>query len=609
MSVDVMAEAIRQIVERLSDGILLVDRQGCCLYLNREAERILGRKASDLVAKRLRETAPEVVGRVCEDALGRVLAGEEVMLIRSFFAQDRWYEVLGRPLDSNQNFLLHFRDITERLQAEAARHHTEEQFRLLVTGVRDYAIFWLDPKGQIASWNVGAQRLYGYSADEILGKHVSILFPPEDAQRGVPTHLIEAAAKRGSLAVEGWRVRKDGSKFLVSATDSTIYNELGEPSGFAIVAHDITERRRLEEQLRDSDERHRLAVEAGDVGTWEEALGEGRLMVDRQFLVLCGLPLDRQPNFADFLSVVSPHDREYFLERRRQVLAAEDGYEFEFEYRVDGRTGTTRWVETHGRVLGSENDPKNKRRVFGVIRDMTRRHQIDEFRRLAAGVIAHDLRSPLSAIKLSSQILIEGGSLPATAARKIQAIVGKVDRMAHMVEQLLLYTQAEFGGGFPLDRARTDLEEVCRSVLSEVQAAHPNCEIHFEAEGDCCGVWDRGKLTEVACNLVENAVKYGQPGQPIHLVARDEGDQVTLQIHNLGPPIPTELLQVIFEPFRRGEKQGRSLEGSFGLGLYIAREIVVAHGGKIDVRSLEATGTTFTVKLPRGVAAHPAPAL
>jgi signal transduction histidine kinase len=190
----------------------------------------------------------------------------------------------------------------------------------------------------------------------------------------------------------------------------------------------------------------------------------------------------------------------------------------------------------------------------------------------------------------------------------VQTIIRKVDSMVNMVERLLLYTQAQFGGGVSLDKEFADLEHVCQDAISDVQASCPDAEIHFTTEGNCCGVWDRIRLTEVASNLVGNAVKHGQPGQPIYVLARDEGDQVSLRVHNLGRPIPTGLLPVIFEPFRRTERQHSSSEDSFGLGLYIVKEIVAAHGGIVDVSSSAKAGTTFTVRLPRGAAAHPSPA-
>jgi signal transduction histidine kinase len=340
------------------------------------------------------------------------------------------------------------------------------------------------------------------------------------------------------------------------------------------------------------------------VGTWEDLLEEGRFIADDQFLALSGLPPDRPVSFEDILSKIHPEDRDQVQEVRKRLLDGEGGYDFQFEYRVARRTnGSTRWVECHGRVLESKNAPE-KRRVIGVLHDTTRLHRFDEFRKLAAGIVAHDLRSPLSTIKLTGQMLIEEG-LPPRALQMVQTIVRRVDSMVKMVEQLLLYTQAQFGGGVSLDREYTDLEDLCRDAISDVQASWPVAEIHFEARGDCRGVWDRIRLTEVASNLVGNAVKHGQPGQPIYVLARDEGDQVSLQVRNLGPPIPTGLLPVLFEPFRRTERQHRSGEDSFGLGLYIVKEIVAAHGGRVEVSSSEKAGTTFTVRLPRGAAAHP----
>jgi PAS domain S-box-containing protein len=600
---NVTAEDLRRVVERLRDGLILFDRGGTLLYLNAEAARILGRPASELVGKPLRETMPEVVYMVCESSRARLLAGEEVLLIRSFFAVDRWFEVLGRP--AGDSFLVHFHDITERLQAEAAGRQSEERFQILVNGVQDYAIIMLDPKGQIASWNAGAERISGYSAEEILGKPLLVLFPPELVERGEPRRRLEEAVRRGSFTAETQFFRKNGSPYLARSTYTSLFDDLGVPSGFAVVTHDVTKQRKMEESLRTNEEHQRLAVEAGAVGTWEEIVGEELLVANRQFLEICRLPLDRQPRYDEFLAIVHPDDRDYFEQKRRQVLAAAAGFEFEFEYRVTGGTDRrARWVESRGRVLETL---KGSRRIIGVLRDRTRRHEADEFRKLAAGMVAHDLRSPLSAVRLASQILIEHDGLSESAAARVRTIVRKVDRMVEMVERLLRYTQVQFGGGILLDKAFTDLEEVCRSAISDVKNASPQSKIHFMGEGDCHGVWDRIGLIEVATNLVGNAVQHGQRGEPIYVFATDEGDHVVLQVRNLGPPIPKDVIPVIFEPFRRVHDQHRPASEGIGLGLYIVREIVATHGGTVEVSSSAAAGTMFTVRLPRGTAAHPSP--
>jgi PAS domain S-box-containing protein len=595
------------VIERLTDGLMLFEREGCLLYLNAEAAHILGRPASELVGKPLRETMPEVVSKMRKGSRDRLRAGEEVLLVQSFFGQGRWFEILGRPLGGR--FLIHFHDITERLQAEAARHQTEERFQILLNGVSDYAIFLLDPKGDIASWNAAAERISGYPAEEVLGKPLSFLFPPDLLERGEPRRRLEKTVTHGSYKAEARFFRRDGVPVVLESTHTSLYDELGAPSGFAIVTHDVTEQRKMGASLRSNEERLRLATEAGAVGTWEEILDDDRLIADNQFLALSGLPPDQQASFEDVLSKVHPDDRDHVQNERKRVLEVEGGGEFQFEYRVARRTnGNTRWVECHGKMFESRNEPE-KKRVIGVLHDTTKLHRFDEFRKLAAGIIAHDMRSPLSTIKLTSQMLIEREGLPQKALQKVQTIVRKVDTMAKMVERLLLYTQAQFGGGVSLDKEFVDLERVCQDALGDAQSSRPDAVIQIKTEGNCWGVWDRIRLTEVASNLVGNAVKYGQPGQPIHVLARDEGDQVSLHVHNLGPPIPTEWLPVIFDPFRRRtDGQRSSSEGGFGLGLYIVKEIVAAHGGIVEVISSAAAGTTFTVRLPRGATAHPSPA-
>jgi PAS domain S-box-containing protein len=604
MSRDVTADQLRLVIERLGDGIILFDREGTCLYLNPEAVRIIGKPPAEVVGKHILDAVPDAVGRVCERARERLIAGEEVLAVRAYFAQGRWFEILGRPLGGD--FLVHFHDITERLQAESARRMSEERFQALVNGVKDYCLVMLDPKGRIASWNAGAERMTGYREDDVVGKIYETLYSPEDVASGEPRRRLEMAVRQGSFTAERWFFRKDGSRFLAQSTYAPVHDALGAPTGFAIVAQDITEQRRLEESLRAKEQRLRLAVQAGAVGTWEEIVGTEELIVDRQFLELCGLPPDRQPSIAAFQAILHPDDRDYFRRQREIVLEADAGYQFEFEYRVAWRSGAEpRWVECHGEVVISADQPGTKR-IIGVLRDSTRRHRADEFRKLTAAIMAHDLRLPLSVIQLTGQTLIERESLPARAIEKVRLVLNKVDGMAHMVERLLLYTQAQFGGGILLDKGFTDLEQLCREVLHDVQASHPDADLRFETDGDCRGVWDRSRLIEVAANLVGNAVKYAQSGRPIYVRVRDEGDRVSLRVHNVGPPIPAELMPVIFEPFRRWEKQRGPKTDGFGLGLFIVREIVAAHDGTVEASSSASGGTTFTVVLPRGAAAHPA---
>jgi signal transduction histidine kinase len=195
--------------------------------------------------------------------------------------------------------------------------------------------------------------------------------------------------------------------------------------------------------------------------------------------------------------------------------------------------------------------------------------------------------------------MIKRGTLPDTDLRTAALIARNADRMAKMISQLLDFTRSRLGGGIPIHPRPVELAGLCTELIAECEAANPGRAFSFTADVDTNGHWDRDRLAQVIANLLGNAVKYGALETPITVRVVDEGDAVTLSVHNAGPPISAETLPSIFEPFRRGTRHQTDRTESLGLGLFIATEIVRAHAGQIDVRSSEAEGTTFTVRLPR----------
>src|SRR4029077_17369118 len=160
------------------------------------------------------------------------------------------------------------RDITERKRAEEELRQSEERFRLLVDGVKDYALFMLDPEGRVASWNQGAERIKGYQANEILGRHFSCFYSSEDVKAGKPERELEKAISDGRYEEEGWRIRKDGSRFWADVAITPLKDGAGKLRGFSKITRDITERRRAEEMLRESEERHRKLFDNNPHPTW-----------------------------------------------------------------------------------------------------------------------------------------------------------------------------------------------------------------------------------------------------------------------------------------------------------------------------------------------------
>lgn len=219
----------------------------------------------------------------------------------------------------------------------------------------------------------------------------------------------------------------------------------------------------------------------------------------------------------------------------------------------------------------------------------------DIYRDQFVGILSHDLRSPLSAIVAGAALLAASANEDQRQARVAGRILNSAQRMERMIADLLDLTRTRLGGAIPLEPVPTDLQQLCEEVLLEVQAAHPAAIVQFTTSGSVTGRWDPDRLAQVLSNLLGNAIQHGGGG-PITLETHDAGERVTLSVHNGGRPIPAAAQASIFEPLARG---GSDATQSIGLGLFIARAIVTAHGGEIRVRSAEGSGTTFEVDLPR----------
>ena len=222
--------------------------------------------------------------------------------------------------------------------------------------------------------------------------------------------------------------------------------------------------------------------------------------------------------------------------------------------------------------------------------------QTDLFRDQFIGILSHDLRAPLGAVTFGAALLAVPEDNPQRRGRVVTGILTSAQRMERMIGDLLDLARARLGGKLPLQRRRVDLQELCEAVALESGTASPDTELRVITSGDLVGNWDADRLVQVVSNLVGNAIQHGQ-GTPVTLTAADEGDTVTVAVHNGGTPIPPATMAAIFEPLARVGKPGGVR--SVGLGLFIARAIVSAHGGEIGVESSSDLGTTFTARLPK----------
>jgi PAS domain S-box-containing protein len=222
-----------------------------------------------------------------------------------------------------------------------------------------------------------------------------------------------------------------------------------------------------------------------------------------------------------------------------------------------------------------------------------------DFEEKLIGIVSHDLRNPLNTITLGVGALQQASGLDERCAKIVQRITSSARNATRLVNDLLDFTQARLGSGIPVRREFADLQQIAQRVLDEVQPSHPGRELRLVVSGDAQGYWDPERIAQALLNLVTNALKYGALSGTVSLQLTGETERVQIAVHNTGNAIEPSLLEVIFEPLRRGEGHHDMYSRSVGLGLYIVKHIVDAHGGDIQVESDASSGTTFTIRLPR----------
>jgi hypothetical protein len=219
------------------------------------------------------------------------------------------------------------------------------------------------------------------------------------------------------------------------------------------------------------------------------------------------------------------------------------------------------------------------------------------------GILGHDLRNPLGAVTMGASFLARSED---ETTRSIAAQIQRsAERMNRMISDLLDLTRSRLGAGIPVVRVEADLGPVCRQVVSELRAGRPGRDIHFDSQGELRGEWDCDRLAQALSNLIANAMQHGSHDSQVSVRGLEAGESIALRIHNTGKPIPENEQRRIFNPLARCRTDGTVSENAdgLGLGLFIASEIVTAHGGTIEVTSSAAEGTTFTMNLPRSPAA------
>jgi len=496
----------------------------------------------------------------------------------------------------------------------------EQRFQLLVTSVRDYAIYMLDPAGYITSWNAGARRFKGYDASEIIGQHFSVFYTEDDRLAGKPARALNTALVGGNFEDEGWRVRKDGSRFWASVVIDPILDTTGELIGFAKITRDITERKAAQEALRAREEQFRLLVQgvtdyaiyllspAGEVTNWNS--GAERIK---------GYTRDEVVG-THFERFYTEADRANGMPARALAIAKKEG-RFENEGWRVRKDGTTFWAHV---VVDAIYDDTGRHIGFAKItRDITERRQaakaleeankallqsqkMEAIGRLTGGV-AHDFNNLLQVISGNLQLLALDVAGTGKPEQRVRTALGGVARGAQLAAQLLA-----FGRRQPLapkvvnlGRFIRNLDDMLRRALGDgvqvetvvsgglwntsvdpYQVEHALLNLAINGRDAMQGL---GRLTIEAGNAAfDDTYVRANPGV-------DTGQYVMVAVTDTGSGIPPELLERVFEPFFTTKSEGHGT----GLGLSMVYGFVKQSGGHLKVYSEVGHGTTVRIYLPR----------
>jgi PAS domain S-box-containing protein len=514
------------------------------------------------------------------------------------------------------------RDITERKRAEEELRQSEERFRLLVDGVKDYALFMLDPEGRVASWNQGAERIKGYQANEILGRHFSCFYSSEEVKAGKPERELEKAISDGRYEEEGWRIRKDGSRFWADVVITPLKDGAGKLRGFSKITRDITERRRAEEMLRESEERHRKLFDNNPHPTW---------VYDREtlrFLAVNDAAVRKYGySRAEFLtmSIKDIRPAEDIPKLLKNVGSIRDGNESAGIWRHRRKDSTVINVEITsfplsfaGRVAEvvvavdvtqRKRDEEEKRkfadRLAASNRELEiRNREVERATQLKSKFLAsmsHELRTPLNAIVGFSDLLADEGPGPLNVKQK--RFVGHIkEGSAHLLQLIndILDLSKIEAGQLELRSEEFVVEQALPEVLSIIRPLAMAKNIQMETTGAANRpvYADRGRFKQILYNLLSNAVKFTPAGGRVGIECAEDGNFVCVSVTDTGIGIRPEDQELVFEEFRQVDAGSDAANKGTGLGLSITKRLVEQQGGRISLQSELGKGCRFTFTLP-----------
>ena len=600
---------LQLIVDASPVFIIDCDRELRYRLVNKAYADRYGMPRESFVGRRVPEVVGDTAWSTLRPYVERVLGGEAVefeecivyqqfgeRVIHSWFVPR--YDNAGR-LDG---FAAVIQDETER---HAGRRAAAELAAIVASS--DDAIVGKNLDGRITSWNPAAMRLYGYTAEEVIGQPVTMLIPPElHAQEEIVLKRLRQGERIGTF--ETVRLAKDRRRLELAITISPILDDRGKVVGASKFARDISVRKRMEAAQQVRQQRLEIATMAAALGVfeWDIVADRAYWENDRMYEIFGRTPQDGPFTRSEFVNeVLHPSHAAEVEKVLTEGLAA--GPMFQYACRIRRkRDGALRWIEFVGRAQADASGAPA--RLSGVVADITERRQLEMTLREAdrrkdefLAMLAHELRNPLAPLRNAAEVMRRVAVDDSRIARVQPMIERQVGHLARLIDDLLDVSRIN-QGKISLSLEPVDVEGLLRHALQtsrpiidsrshEAELLVPNEPLWVSA--------DPVRLTQVVCNLINNAAKFTDPGGHIQVVAEASDGEVSIRVIDDGPGIDADFLPHVFDLFTQGERAADRSQGGLGIGLSLARNVTALHGGTLTAYSAgPGQGSEFVVRLP-----------
>lgn len=626
------------ILKHTADAIMVCDANGKLTFVNPEARRLAQQDPNDTTLDLdvlYWGTAYDLDGNLIpleNYAISKALRGEISNAVESRMvrADDSYYDILvgAAPLRRNGQIIgavANFVDISDLKRVENERKQVQQELQQTLQTLSTLIqasplpIIVIEPDLTVKLWNSAAEQVFGWSEAEVIGQPLPIV--PEDKQE--ECYRLRDAVIHGEIffGVETYRSKRDGSQVILSASAAPLYDDHGNANAILFILQDITERQHAEANLRDSEERLRLALAASNQGLYDLNVQTGEGLVSPAYAEMLGYdPANFQETNAKWRERLHPDDVDVTYQAYQDYVSGKlDTYRVEFRQRT--RSGAWKWILSIGkivawddagqplRMIGTHLDIDDRKQAEAereqlLAREKTAREEAETANRIKdefLAVLSHELRSPLNPI-LGWAKLLQTQKLDEEKTKQALATIERNAKLQTQLIEDLLDVSRILRGKLVLNIAPVSLintiEAALETVRLAIEAKGIQVERVFTLELDQV-MGDAARLQQVVWNLLTNAVKFTPPNGVVEIRLEQFQNCAQIQVRDTGKGISPEFLPYVFDYFRQEDGTTTRKFGGLGLGLAIVRHITELHGGTVRAESPgENLGATFTVRLP-----------